>query len=247
MNGLYRLPELGPDALQQELASVQDTAILCLASMARMRDHATGNHILRTQHYVRILALHLRDHPGFSDPLDDDLTLELLCRTATLHDIGKVAIPDRILLKPGRLTAAEFEQMKLHTVYGHQALQNVEALTAVTLGHHSRLFLRIAREITLSHHERWDGQGYPQGLAGDEIPCTARIMALADVYDALISRRPYKDEMSHERATACILEGRGSHFDPAVVDAFDARQEEFAAIARQMEVQYPHPLAPEPS
>ncbi|NVK41894.1 MAG: HD domain-containing protein [Oceanospirillaceae bacterium] len=240
MNGIFKAPDLPIDLLQQELSSIQDTAILCLASMARMRDHGTGNHILRSQHYVRALATRLRHHPRFRHELGNDTTLELLCRSAILHDIGKVAIPDAILLKPGPLTTAEFEQMKQHTVLGDRVLRNVEELKDGDLGYYSRLFLRIAREVVLSHHERWDGTGYPQGLRGNDIPCTARIMAVADVYDALISRRSYKAELPHDSAAACILEGRNSQFDPAVVDAFEELQQDFIDIAGEMSVRYPH-------
>ncbi|SBW01160.1 Cyclic di-GMP phosphodiesterase response regulator RpfG (fragment) [uncultured delta proteobacterium] len=152
--------------------------------------------------------------------------IELIYKTAPLHDIGKVGVPDRILLKPGRLTPEEFEEMKRHTLYGRDALD----AAAKTLGT-EETFLNTAREIAYYHHEKWDGTGYPEHIAGEAIPVAARLMAIVDVYDALISRRPYKEPMSHEQAYAIIREGRGTHFDPAVVDAFEEIQAEVAAIA----------------
>lgn len=207
-----------------EILKTQDVAIVCLASLAETRDNETGNHIKRTQHYVKLLAEHLKDHPDYCDYLTDE-TINRLYRSAPLHDIGKVGIPDHILLKPGKLDADEWDEMKRHTTHGYEALVRAEQDIGTTT------FLYIAKEITLTHHERWDGSGYPEGLKGKAIPISGRLMALADVYDALINKRVYKDAFSHEIAAEMILRERGAHFDPLVVDAFAALQSEFNEIA----------------
>ncbi len=209
----------------REVAAIQDVTILAMASLAETRDSDTGNHIRRTQHYVRALARALQNHPRFAHFLNDH-TIELLYKSAPLHDIGKVGIPDRILLKPGRFEPHEFEIMKSHTTLGLEAIEHAEQ----TLGTEVE-FLRVAKEIAYSHQEKWDGSGYPQGLAGDAIPISARLMAIADVYDAVISRRVYKEGMSHEEAWRVIELGRGKHFDPDVAEAAMAIAEEFKAIA----------------
>jgi len=211
----------------EEIAAIQDVTILAMASLAETRDVDTGNHIRRTQNYVKALALQLCDHPRFADGLTER-AIETLFKSAPLHDIGKVGIPDRILLKPGRLDAAEFEIMKTHTTLGHDAIAHAERALGVKVA-----FLTVAKEIALSHQEKWDGSGYPQGLSGDAIPVSARLMALADVYDALISRRVYKEPMSHAEATEIIVAGRSKHFDPDIVDAFVFIQDEFVAIAER--------------
>ncbi|MBK5969663.1 MULTISPECIES: response regulator [Thiorhodovibrio] len=206
----------------RELVMTQDVTIHALASLAETRDNETGGHIRRTQNYVRVLAEHLSE-----DFALDAHAIEMLYKSAPLHDIGKVGIPDAILLKPGRLTDEEFEVMKSHPTLGMQALAVAES----TVEGESSNFLRFAKEIAFCHHERWDGAGYPQGLAGDSIPLSARLMALADVYDALISRRVYKPPFPHAKAVDIILEGRDRHFDPRVVDAFFAREEDCRQIA----------------
>jgi putative two-component system response regulator len=211
----------------RELQAVHDVTVLALASLAETRDNETGNHLLRTQHYVRALAEHLSLHPRFAIHLDA-VSIELLFKSAPLHDIGKVGIPDRILLKPGRFEPQEFEIMKRHARLGYQALVNAEELLGQPVP-----FLRVAKEIALCHHEKWDGSGYPQGLVGEAIPVSARLMAVADVYDAVISRRVYKPEMPHEKAAAIIREGSGTHFDPAVVSAFFALEDTFKEIAKR--------------
>jgi len=210
-----------------ELQAVHDVTILALASLAETRDNETGNHLRRTQNYVRALALRLREQPRFAAELDEQ-TIDLLYKSAPLHDIGKVGIPDQILLKPGRFEPHEFEVMKQHPRLGYRALIHAEEMLGAPLP-----FLRIAKEIALCHHEKWDGSGYPQGLRGEAIPLSARLMAIADVYDAVISRRVYKPEMPHDKAVAIIREGCGTHFDPAVVEAFLDLQEEFQDIARR--------------
>ena len=204
---------------------IQEVSIRALAHLAEMRDTDTGVHIHRTQAFVRELALRLRRHPRFAGVLDDG-TIELIVRSAPLHDIGKVGIPDRILLKPGALTPEEWEVMKTHAVLGAQAIERAEADVSDGVE-----FLALAREIARWHHEKWDGSGYPDGLGGDAIPVSARLMALADVFDALISPRVYKPAMSYDEARGIILEGRGTHFDPDVVDAFVDGFEAFVAIA----------------
>ncbi len=211
----------------REVQAIQDVTIQAMASLAETRDSDTGNHIRRTQHYVRALAERLRDHPRFAHFLTD-ANIVLLFKSAPLHDIGKVGIPDRILLKPGRFTPEEFAIMKTHCALGRDAIAQAEAILGMKVD-----FLTLAKEIAYSHQEKWDGSGYPEGLAGDAIPISARLMALADVYDALISRRVYKDGMSHEAAAEIILAGAGQHFDPDVVAAFTAIQDQFQAIAQR--------------
>ncbi len=211
----------------EELAAIQDVTILAMASLAETRDSDTGNHIRRTQHYVKALAEAMRDLPRWRDTLTPAF-IATLFKSAPLHDIGKVGIPDRILLKPGRFTPDEFEVMKSHPALGRDAIAQAEAQLGTPVA-----FLSTAKDIAYGHQEKWDGSGYPQGLRGDAIPLSARLMALADVYDALISRRVYKEPMPHDEATALIVEGRGAHFDPDVVDAFLRIQDEFQEIARR--------------
>ena len=213
----------------REVQLVQDATIMAMGSLAETRDNETGNHIRRTQHYVRVLAEKLRTHAEFAHFLDDR-TIELLYKSAPLHDIGKVGIPDRILLKPGKLTPEEFEIMKMHAILGRDAIAAAEKLLDTPSS-----FLRYAREIAHYHQERWDGSGYPEGLAGTKIPIPARLMAVADVYDALISKRVYKPAFTHEKAVEIIREGRGRHFDPDVVDAFLEVTDDFRQIAAVFE------------
>jgi putative two-component system response regulator len=209
----------------REVMAIQDVTILAMASLAETRDTDTGYHIRRTQLYIQALARHLRAHPKFAPHLSD-ATIRMLFKSAPLHDIGKVGIPDCILMKPGRFEPHEFEIMKAHTTLGRDAIAHAEKQLGMQVE-----FLSMAKEIALSHQEKWDGSGYPDGLAGDAIPLSARLMAIADVYDALISRRVYKEGMPHEKAVSIIAEGRGSHFDPDIADAFIELQEEFRAIA----------------
>jgi len=208
----------------EELAKTRDITILSLASLAETRDNETGNHILRTQRYVKALAVHLQLHSVFGPHLDDD-AVDLLFKSAPLHDIGKVGIPDHILLKPGKLEEAEFEIMKTHATLGADSLK----IAADRLGSNS--FLNLAMEIALTHHERWDGNGYPNGIKGDDIPVSGRLMAVADVYDALISKRVYKEAFSHDKAKGIIIDWKGKNFDPRVVEAFLEIEEEFLEIA----------------
>jgi cyclic di-GMP phosphodiesterase len=208
-----------------EVVLMRDATIHAMASLAETRDNETGNHLRRTQDYVAAIARALKDHPRFGDVLTEP-NIELLHKSAPLHDIGKVGVPDRILLKPGKLDPEEWEIMKMHTVYGRDAIMEVERYVG-----HSDSFLRFAREIAYSHQEKWDGSGYPEGLAGDEIPVSARLMAVADVYDALITQRVYKPAFPHSEAMDILRKGRGSHFDPDVLDAFVSIEAEILAIA----------------
>ena len=208
----------------RRLALTQAVTIESLATLAEYRDPETGGHIKRTQNYVKALASHLKDHPRYRDELTDE-AIETLYLSAPLHDLGKVGVPDHILLKAGRLSDQEFEEMKKHTIYGHDALM----ITEQKLG--GDTFLRYAKEIAYTHQEKWDGTGYPSGLKGDEIPLAGRMMALADVYDALISKRVYKPPFPHEKAMQIIIDGKGKHFDPDLVDAFVELQDTFRNIA----------------
>ncbi len=198
---------------------------MLLASVVETRDNETGNHVRRTQQYLGALAKQLQSHPGFAGYLTAHQT-DILFKSAPLHDIGKVGIPDSILLKRGKLDPAEFEIMKTHTTLGFEAIENAERRLGVEVE-----FLACAKEIALNHQEKWDGSGYPRNLVGSEIPISARLMAVADVYDALTTRRVYKDAIPHDAAVAIILDGAGRHFDPAVVAAFAYIADEFAAIA----------------
>ena len=208
-----------------EVQAIQDVTIMAMASLAETRDDETGNHIRRTQLYVKALAERLRTHPRFEAVLNSHM-IELLYKSAPLHDIGKIGVSDAILLKPGKLTDSEFETIKQHTVLGRKAIEGAER----RLGMRVR-FLNVAKDIACSHHERWDGAGYPMGLAGDAIPVPARLMAVADVYDAVISHRVYKTAGTHEQACGSIVKGRGTQFDPDVVDAFIDIADDFRSIA----------------
>ncbi len=213
------------EARTLELQHSQDLTIFALGSIAETRDNETGNHIYRTSAYVEVMARRLASR---SSPPPESAAMrdwEMIWKSAPLHDIGKVGIPDNILLKPGKLTTEEFEVMKRHTVLGRDAIRTAE-LRVKSEGS----FLRVASEIAYSHHERWDGTGYPQGIRGDDIPLSARLMALADVYDALVSKRVYKPPMPHATALEIIREGRGSHFDPEVLDVFLETSDAFADI-----------------
>jgi putative two-component system response regulator len=210
----------------RELALTREVTIETLADLAETRDPETGGHIKRTQGFVRALARAIKDLVPYAGLLDDAY-IELLYLSAPLHDIGKVGVPDAILNKPGKLTDEEFARMKEHCVIGYKALLGAQK----RLGESS--FLRLAGEVALTHHEKWDGSGYPKGLRGEEIPISGRLMAIADVYDALTCRRVYKPPFPHEQAMGIITEGRGRHFDPALVDALLSIEGEFRRIALQ--------------
>lgn len=223
-------------ASKQEVIAAQAATITAFCALAEARDNETGNHIRRTQHYVRILAEALRSHPRFSAVLNDDV-IQQFFKSAPLHDVGKVATPDSILLKQGKLTPEEWVIMKKHCEAGRNAILQAESALG---GVSDASFLLYAAEIAYSHHERWDGSGYPQGIAGDAIPLSARLMAVADVYDALISRRVYKPPYPHEEAIKMILAEKGRHFDPDVIDALQGVADQFAQIAQSCK----HPAIP---
>lgn len=201
----------------------RDLTIFALAKLAESRDPDTGAHLERIREYSRIMAEELVTGGRYSEELDGDF-VEMIYLTSPLHDIGKVGIPDEILLKPGRLTPDEFEIMKRHTIIGG------ETLDVLASAHPEARYLLLARDIAWSHHEWFDGSGYPRGLAGEEIPLCGRIVAVADVYDALTSKRVYKSAYDHEMASSVIREGCGTHFDPDVVEAFLRRESEFLAL-----------------
>lgn len=209
------------------VAQIQDVTIVAFSTLAETRDNETGGHIHRTQNYVRQLALALRELPAYRVQLEDE-TLEMIAKSAPLHDIGKVAIPDRILLKPGRLDNDEFAIMKTHTEHGRHAIEIAEGSL-----NDNDSFLLHAREIAFCHHEKWDGSGYPRGIKGEAIPLSARLMAIADVYDALISRRIYKPGMSHQEALKIISAGVGSHFDPTLGKVFLDIEKRIQSIAEE--------------
>lgn len=206
----------------------RDLIIFSLAKLADSRDPQTGAHLERMREYSRILAQHLAQQPRYQDVVDGDF-VQLIYLTSPLHDIGKVGIPDQVLLKPGKLTDEEFETMKRHAVIGG------ETLDAAVASHPEAKFLVMARDIAWTHHERFDGTGYPNGLSGYDIPLSGRIVAVADVYDALTSNRVYKPAFSHETAKEIILDGRGSHFDPEMVDAFLACEDQFIEVAERLQ------------
>lgn len=218
---------------------IKAISLNALAALAEKRDNETGNHLHRTQAYIEALMQRLASHPDFCSQLDP-LTQELIAKAAPLHDIGKVGIPDAILLKPGRLTPAEFEIMKTHSQIGADALgdaiqrvlsREATRADAQEVPSRSLAFLETARQIARCHHERWDGTGYPEGLKGDAIPLPGRLMAIADVYDALSCKRHYKEAFAPERVRALMVDGRGTHFDPRLLDAFLQLEDEFLAIA----------------
>ncbi len=201
----------------------RDMMIFSLAKLAECRDNDTGKHLDRMREYAKLLACELSTYPEFESIIDEQF-IELLYLTSPLHDIGKVGIPDAVLTKPGKLTSDEFAVMKTHTVIGG------ETIRATAAAYPQASFLKMAMDVVMYHHERWDGTGYPEGLAGKNIPLSARIVALADVYDALTSKRVYKAAFDHQSALKIIIDGRGTHFDPTLVDAFLQVQDAMDAI-----------------
>jgi PAS domain S-box-containing protein len=217
--------------LKETIASLKKTqsaAIMGFAKLTEYRDKSTGKHLERIREYTRVLAAKLRDLPQYRDYITDDY-LEDIYISAILHDVGKVGIEDQILLKNGPLSEEEFKKIREHVVLGGEALRDVERQMQ------QESFLTIGKEIAYYHHERWDGKGYPEGRKGQEIPLSARIVALVDVYDALTSRRPYKEAIAHEEAVEMIRQERGKHFDPQIVDIFVENQEVFLRIKRFVE------------
>ncbi len=215
------------DNLTTENIQAQHVMLLAMTTLAEQREADSESHILRVQNYVMALADALRKDPVYSDVLTPQYCA-VLFRSAPLYDMGSVGVPDRILLKPGRLTADEITIMRTHTTIGHAAIERAEK----TLGYAPPV-LRVAKELVLSHHEKWDGSGYPRAMAGTDIPVSARILAIADVYDALTSAKVYKDGVAHDKAVQIIFSERGAHFDPNMVDAFIEIQDAFAEIAQR--------------
>lgn len=207
----------------RQTTDAQMATIYALVKLAESRDDDTGAHIERTAGYCRLLAQKAREHSTFADQIDDEF-IATIYRASPLHDIGKVGISDSILLKPGKLTPEEFAIMKTHVEIGYQTLKNVEKR------HQNNAFIRMGLDITRYHHEKWDGSGYLSGHEGTQIPLSARIMTLADVYDALRSRRVYKEPFSHEKSIAILSEGCGTQFDPELLDLFLAHDKEFEAL-----------------
>ncbi|GHT23923.1 two-component system response regulator [Planctomycetales bacterium] len=221
----YRLEQLIKERTDQ-LNKLKKVTIHSLANITEYRDTDTGNHIKRTCLYVQVLGTAALDSSRFAGKIDEK-AVESMVTAAPLHDVGKVGIPDNILNKPGKLTDEEFTIMKQHVVIGEKAL-----VTAVQeLGFES--FLDTACDMATSHHERYDGRGYIKGLAGDNVPLSARIMSIADVYDALCAKRVYKDPMPHEKACNIIIEGQGTQFDPDLTELFKQKHEAFAEINQQ--------------
>lgn len=218
-------PSPAPDA--DPMHAAMAVAAFAIGTLAGTRSSDTSQHIFRVQHYVKALVQRLADHPRFAAALTESYC-RVLFQSAPLHDMGTIGIPDRILLKPGRLTPAELAIMRSHTTLARDAIVNAEK----SLGYKAEL-LQTLKEICYSHQEKWDGSGYPQGLAGEQIPLSARLLAISDVYDALIADRVYKAGVSHEQAVGIIFGERGGHFDPDLVDAFMDIQDEFHAIAQR--------------
>ena len=219
------------DLVKEKVAEISDSqlaTIVALARLAESRDDDTGDHIEHTRIFCKVLAEKLRGKPCYAGSVDDTF-IKNIYHASPLHDIGKVGISDNILLKPGKLTPEEFDIMKTHALIGANTLQ------AACSKYPRNAFLNMGIAIARSHHEKWDGSGYPDGLAGEDIPLSARIMAVADAYDALRSKRPYKPPFTHEKGCAIIMEAAGRHFDPAVIDAFRAVESEFAEIRKRME------------
>lgn len=211
----------------KQLAQIEKTTIFALAYQAELRDKSTGQHLKRVSLYVKLLARGLSHEPHYKSYITDGY-IEDIVKSAPLHDIGKVSVPDNILWKPGSLTQEEFEIIKKHCDSGALILKRAEEQLPF------RSFLRVAISLVLSHHEKWNGSGYPQGLKGEEIPLAARIMALADVYDALRSERCYKKAFSHEKACEIIKADSGSHFDPEVVGVFLKYEHEFLKVSEKI-------------
>jgi putative two-component system response regulator len=213
----------------EENQLIQNASILALAHLAETRDPETGEHIKRTQTYIELLAKKLQNHPRFENTLTNHF-ISLLVKSAPLHDIGKVGIPDNILLKPGPLNEDEWKVMKTHAEIGAHSIELTEDDISQPIE-----FLSLSKDIAHWHHERWDGEGYPDGLTGDNIPLSARFMAVADVFDAITSKRIYKEAMPFIEAKKIIICGRGKHFDPDIVDAFVELFEDFCDVARQFQ------------
>jgi putative two-component system response regulator len=210
--------------LENTVKELEDSIVLSFSELIEYRDENTGGHVQRTSKYFEILSKELRSQGQFTDELSD-MELNMMVRAALLHDIGKIGISDLILLKPGRLEESEFEIIKTHTTIGAAILKSMYERTP------TQYYLKYAVLIAEGHHEKYNGSGYPHGIRGDEIPLCSRIMAVADVYDALVAVRVYRTAMAHEDAFKIILDGKGSHFDPRIIDAFENIHETLAEAA----------------
>ncbi len=212
------------EAKTNTVLTLQNTILRTVAELVEYRDDITGKHIERTQNYIRVLIDALVEGELYREEMES-WNIKFLLQSAQLHDVGKITIKDSILQKPAKLTVEEFNEMKNHTTSGVKILENIQKTTNETT------FLEHAKIFAGTHHEKWDGSGYPAGLLGRDIPLQGRLMAVADVYDALISERPYKKPFSHQDAVRIILDGRGTHFDPVLVDVFARREHDFREIA----------------
>jgi putative two-component system response regulator len=208
----------------RQVVELQNALLSTMAELVEYRDEITGGHIERTQLYIKALMDAMKAHEIYKEEAER-MNEALILQSCQLHDVGKIAVRDSILLKPGKLTTEEFDEMKKHTTFGERVINDLKKKTT------DSDFLEYARIFAVTHHEKWNGNGYPKGLTGNEIPLLGRVMAIADVYDALVAARPYKDAMPHEKAVMIILEGAGSHFDPDLVHLFDKIHHEFQLIA----------------
>ena len=209
------------------VVELKNAILSTMAELVEYRDEITGGHIVRTQQYVKVLLNALQEMDIYSDEVKS-LDEELVLQSCQLHDVGKIAVKDSILNKPGKLTPEEFEEIKKHTIFGERVIHRLKEKTM------DSSFLEYARIFAISHHEKWDGSGYPNGLKGEAIPLLGRIIAIGDVYDALVEERPYKSPLPHEKAVSMILEGRGSHFDPILVDVFEKISPKFKKIKEEI-------------
>jgi putative two-component system response regulator len=214
------------DHAGRERSIAQRLMVQTLLSLTQARDAETGEHSRRTQRYAKLLAEQLSTNPDFHGSLTPD-RIELLSSLAPLHDIGKVGIPDHILNKPGPLTPDELTEMRRHPIIGREVILKAEQQVGVL----DDEILAMAKDIVYTHHERWDGTGYPRGIGGADIPVCGRVMAVVDVYDALVTRTLYQSKVLHDDAVAFIVRGKGSHFDPAVVEAFLGVADQFKAVS----------------
>lgn len=210
----------------RKLHNARMATILGLAKLAEYRDEGTGTHLERIREYAKLIAEEMAKNPKYAGQITPEY-IDDVYQSSILHDIGKVGIPDAVLLKPGKLTDEEFDVIKRHTTLGGDAIKAIEANIE------GQSFLALGKEIAYNHHEKWDGSGYPRGLSGEGIPFAARIIALADVYDALTTKRFYKEAYSHKRSRQIIIDQKGTHFDPEVVDVFLALEDEFNRIRRE--------------
>ncbi|MCL2232854.1 MAG: response regulator [Treponema sp.] len=215
------------DEKTRTVVELRNAILSTIAELVEYRDVITGGHIVRTQRYIKALMDAMKHHGVYKAEMSA-MDEELVLQSCQLHDVGKIAIRDSILLKPEDLNSEEYEEIKAHTIYGEKVILKLQEKTT------DSDFVEYARIFAITHHERWDGEGYPNGLKGEEIPLLGRVMAIADVYDALVTGRPYKDGFSHEKAARFILDGKGTHFDPVLTDLFGKIHHEFGRIAAEV-------------